>query len=545
MEQSDSRAALALVDAVTQRVSRLLKDPAWWPMVLAAVTAHMDGRGMGITALADTSGLPRSTAREAIFAMRAAGLLAFQPISRSGRRCQIVPSASLLDAVRRLGDETIRMVVGSVRDGAFDGLAAAAQGAGERYIAYPQPRATGFDRDTQIHLFAYADPVFDILRRNREEIELFAGCRLKVFTWTQDAYLTQLPGVLDAAMVPDIVAVPFPWLAEVEAGHGLLCLDGFVGASPVFAAADYYPQVWNAGQIQGRSFGIPVQPTVEFLWYRKDLFARRGLEPPHSFEQVLACARALHQPGRNLAGIVWNAAPGVPIAETFLQLLGAQTGDPADVGRPEALQTVHFLRELVRYSPPGLARMDWARSAQSFGRGEAAMCLNWSNRLGLMEGFGLLHRRDEIGALEHPTVDPARRPVQPLGGALLAIPSRLDPARAATAWRVIETLASAELAKYFILHGAVGNSLLAVAGDRYVDQRSRLVGVIHRLAWENRIATFRDPELPAYSRVMAALSLRLTRMVFDPAADAAAELRHLARELRAMRTPTQAAGPGA
>jgi hypothetical protein len=34
-------------------------------------------------------------------------------------------------------------------------------------------------------------------------------------------------------------------------------------------------------------------------------------------------------------------------------------------------------------------------------------------------------------------------------------------------------------------------------------------------------------------------------MVFDPAADAAAELRHLARELRAMRTPTQAAGPGA
>jgi len=123
------------------------------------------------------------------------------------------------------------------------------------------------------------------------------------------------------------------------AEHLLLDLDPCLAASPTLTATDHYPQVWHAGQVHARSFGIPIQPTVDFLWYRKDLFDRLGLEPPRTFADVLDCARVLHHPARNQAGIVWNAAPGVAIVETFLQILGAQTGSPADLGEGDPVRS--------------------------------------------------------------------------------------------------------------------------------------------------------------------------------------------------------------
>jgi sorbitol/mannitol transport system substrate-binding protein len=46
------------------------------------------------------------------------------------------------------------------------------------------------------------------------------------------------------------------------------------------------PQVWSAGQVQARSFGIPIQPTVDVLGYRKDRFDRLGLQPPRTFAEA-------------------------------------------------------------------------------------------------------------------------------------------------------------------------------------------------------------------------------------------------------------------
>jgi hypothetical protein len=115
--------------------------------------------------------------------MKAEGLLVFQPVSRTGRRFQVVPSSRLLDSVRRMSDDTIRLVLSSVRDGAFDAQALAPHRPGQPDIGYPQACARGFDRETRISLCTYSDPVFDLLRRNREEIELFTGCRLRIASW--------------------------------------------------------------------------------------------------------------------------------------------------------------------------------------------------------------------------------------------------------------------------------------------------------------------------------------------------------------------------
>jgi multiple sugar transport system substrate-binding protein len=44
--------------------------------------------------------------------------------------------------------------------------------------------------------------------------------------------------------------------------------------------ADFHTAGWQAAHWGGRPYGVPAQTTPELLFYRKDLFAEAGLEPP-------------------------------------------------------------------------------------------------------------------------------------------------------------------------------------------------------------------------------------------------------------------------
>jgi ABC-type glycerol-3-phosphate transport system substrate-binding protein len=291
---------------------------------------------------------------------------------------------------------------------------------------------------------------------------------------------------------------------------------------------------------------MPIQPTLDFLWYRQDLFDAEGLSAPRCFEDVIECARVLHRPSRVRAGIAWSAAPGLPLAETFLQILGAQGALAADAGLltvdTEAGRRVcEYLRALVPYSPAHLRRADWVRSAQIFGRGQAAMCYGWSNRHGMLDSHALLQKGGRIGLQLHPTFAPGMTPVSPLGGALLAIPSSSHDSAAQRAWKAIETLTSPELMKYFVLHGAAGNARYSVAEDRYVLQRNRVIGVIGQLAEAQQIQAFPAPALPHYHAVIRILSDHLEALLFDAGTDVAAGLGRLQTALiRAHRAAAKA-----
>jgi multiple sugar transport system substrate-binding protein len=92
---------------------------------------------------------------------------------------------------------------------------------------------------------------------------------------------------------------------------------------------------------------IPIQPHPEIFAYRTDLFKDAGISgPPKTTDDVVADAKLLHHPDKNVAGICWNAQRGTALGQTFLQTLGAfgqapialtKKGDDYDIGtiKPE------------------------------------------------------------------------------------------------------------------------------------------------------------------------------------------------------------------
>src|SRR5438093_256632 len=74
----------------------------------------------------------------------------------------------------------------------------------------------------------------------------------------------------------------------------------------------------------GKTLAFPIQPQPEIFVYRTDLFQAAGIpNGPKTVDDVLAAAKKLHNPEKNVAGICWNAARGTPLGQTFLQTLGA------------------------------------------------------------------------------------------------------------------------------------------------------------------------------------------------------------------------------
>lgn len=534
MHARDRLAAIAVIDRLGEilRTELGAEAQAMWPVLGHLLQNYLNDKPVPITALADLSGLPRTSARRIVFVLKAKGWLQFHPVSGTGNRAVVAPSARLLEHLDRITEQTVRLIVSASDAVSLDRFDAASF-APASGISWPRAAAQGFDDETELTLVAYEDPVFDILKRNRPDIERFLGNRLHILTYPQSTYRDALAATLKGAAeikvaAPVLVAVPFPWLTELS-GNGYLHELQALQASGSFSGADFYDAAWQAGWANGKLYAIPLQPTLEFLWYRQDLFEAEGLNPPRSFDDVIRCASRLQRRSQERAGITWSAASGLPLAESFLQILGAQGEMVFDDGvlhvdNDAGRQVVEYMRALVPWSPPQLRSIHWTRNAQIFGAGKAAMCYHWSNRYGMLDSHTLLQKGGRIGLQLHPTFSPDVTPLSPLGGALLAIPSRSGDAAARRAWQTIETLTSPELMKYFVLHGAAGNARLSVAEDRYVLQRNRVVAVMDQLARTRQIQAFPSQPVARYHDLTQIISDHLEPLLFDGMRDVRAGL---------------------
>ncbi len=119
----------------------------------------------------------------------------------------------------------------------------------------------------------------------------------------------------------DVVAINMPWLGEFANAGQLRQLDSFITDDNI-RPVDYHPSVWSNGNWTGLQYGIPIYMTVEAMAIRRDVFDEHRIDPPRTFEQVIEAGRRLHNPAREFYGIAWNGARGMPIASTFMVLMG-------------------------------------------------------------------------------------------------------------------------------------------------------------------------------------------------------------------------------
>lgn len=501
-------------------------DPVW-TMTSFLMRCYLQDQEVTVTTLADASGIPRASARRRIEEMIDSGLIELQPRSRTGRRHAIVPTRALFARMTQAAAQARDIIV----DMAGPEGSRIADGRQTANIPYPHAAPEGFDAAMEVSILAYDDPVFRAIRRTRWEMEGFLGTRLNL-TVLPHARLREHLITSGTPRHVDLLAVDFPWVGEfVEAGL-LRPITDLVARSEI-DRSDFYSIAWNAGIYEDRHYAVPIQPTVELLWYRADILDRLGLTPPRTLDEVLNTARRAHQPNRGLYGIAWAGARGEQLAQSFLQMLGA-VGRPlisagaadlrfdrlragqaiAQVDCPEGRDVARYMQELLRYSPPDILSLSWDDVALRFGFGQAALCYTWSNRVAMMDTDDIRRAGGRVGFVPHPKVsEDAPGGFSPMGGVVLAIPSTIPAERLPLVWRTLERLVSPEIMKYLAVHGTGASARHSVAADRYVTQQSPIIRYVDDMVKNDQIQTWQRPPIPAFEELCAMLGEELHAML--------------------------------
>lgn len=115
-------------------------------------------------------------------------------------------------------------------------------------------------------------------------------------------YQTRLFAALVAGNAPDTAMVRLSWAARLHSMKALAPLDEAIADWP--GRSDIADNIWkiNLGA-DGKRYYLPLQYVVIYLYYRKDLFDAAGIQPPKTFDEFLAAAKALTKDGMSGFGM--------------------------------------------------------------------------------------------------------------------------------------------------------------------------------------------------------------------------------------------------
>ncbi|MFC7399535.1 ABC transporter substrate-binding protein [Chelatococcus sp. GCM10030263] len=133
---------------------------------------------------------------------------------------------------------------------------------------------------------------------------------------------------------------------------------------------------------QGALRSLPFSVDYWIIYWNQDLFAKKGLEYPKNFEELVRVAEALTDPSERTFGFVARGLrnANVPVWSSFLlgyggDFLDAQGNLTTD--SPEAVEGAKlYQRLLTKAAPPGIAGFNWAECQSAFLQGKVGMWLD-------------------------------------------------------------------------------------------------------------------------------------------------------------------------
>lgn len=528
MAQSyELRGALDFLDGLANEaggVLDLVSPSPYLSMAIYLIRSHMDGRLVTPTSLIAASGVPYATAARKMNDMRNAGLIEHRKRSRSGSSFSVHPSKSLIASVDALAARIHALANhhlsnpdgSSPLDVYFSGS--------YRYGAPIQPPKAIEKPITVpggIRILVHGDPTFMVMEQLKRQFEQIIGTKVNQRAFPIDRLREEaLRNAERKVSSYDIIAIDLPWVGEFVDKNVLLPLDSVMDVDRL-RPEDFHPAGWKASHWGGRPYGVPSQTTPELLFYRKDLFADAGLNPPRTISEILHAASVLHRPSQGRYGIAWNAARGTALGHTFMMAC-ADFGKPIvdlkpipggydadcdpDTIRPtidtqQGMAALEFLRELMAFSPPNILSMSWYERVRPYAAGTVAMAYGYTSLAPYFELDPASPAYGQTGYLPHPSGCGAP-PMAVVGGYILGIPANLPAERRAEAVEALVAFTTAEAQKLYVLHGSRTSPRYSVGADSQVRQLSTVFETVDSLSWRGALQYWPRPPIPQISHLI-------------------------------------------
>ena len=191
----------------------------------------------------------------------------------------------------------------------------------------------------------------------------------------------------------------------------------------------------------GSLYALPYVGNSQLFFYRKDLFEKYLINPPATWDDVLAAAKTIQEKettganGGQVYGYVERAAQGNAAVADFMPIFWAFGGEMFDangkptVNTPQGIAALQFMIDLGKYSPPGYASFNADDVGAHLLQGTAAMSINWP---AWISSFSDQTKSKVIGKMAFTTLPGAEKSGQAeIGNWLIAIPRDSHNAEAA------------------------------------------------------------------------------------------------------------------
>jgi len=528
-ESSDARAVLSFLEDLSDELDTALEimvPNAHLRMALHLLRGHFDGRIVTPTSMIGASHVPYATASRRLKEMHEAGLIETRPRTRTGKSYSLHPSATLLEhwmqvssRVRRLAEVELSALAETeeARDYYYGGSYTAGQSIPPlRVLAEPLKLNGG------LKVLVHGDPTFMVMDNLKRQFEQVIGTDINQRAFSIDRLREEARRNAERPVSRyDIIAVDLPWIGEFAENGVLMPLDDAMDLTAL-DPADFHTAGWQATHWGGRAFAVPAQTTPELLFYRRDLFAEAGLEPPTTTEKLLHAAQTFHDARPGHSGIAWNAARGTPLGHTVLMTMAdfgqpildlppiaggfgtehlAKGGYRPTIDTEAGLMAAEFLLELLRYSPPDILSMSWYERVRPYASGQVAMAYGYTLLAPYFERDTSSPAYGQTGYLPHP-VGPGASPVAPVGGYAMGIPANLAPERLPAAIEALQVFTSPEAQKLYIQNGSRTNPRYSVGADPEVRRASPIFEAVDGMSWRDELQFWPRPPVPEIAEII-------------------------------------------
>jgi len=194
----------------------------------------------------------------------------------------------------------------------------------------------------------------------------------------------------ESLQVAALKANPAEYTSSVIASSSILPLlaDGLI--RPLDAYIAKYGADIDKSQlitIDGKVMAIAMMANAQHLYYRDDILQKAGVQPPKTYEDMLAAAKAIRDKGLMQYSIGGTYKAGWNLAEEFVNMYlgygGAffkdGTAEPA-INNEKGVAALEMMKKLTAYMNPDYLTFDSNALQAEFQAGEVAMANFWGSR---------------------------------------------------------------------------------------------------------------------------------------------------------------------
>ncbi|AUV84554.1 hypothetical protein C2R22_23750 (plasmid) [Salinigranum rubrum] len=329
---------------------------------------------------------------------------------------------------------------------------------------------------TTINMLEYAAAQAEATRQVLPQFEEETGITVNLETAPYgDLISKQFTSLKGSSGSYDVIDVDVPYWPAFVSNDWIQPLNGMLEQSSL-RQSEFLQRVWNDTVVwggpddylnldAGNVMGIPYQPNVLTLYYRKDLYDEAGLSPPQTLSDYQRVGRELTNPDENVWGMAMMAKEHESLLVEWKSMLYSRGGrffegetiKEAPFGISESwnpvfddqtgVETLKYYKQLIEadYTPDGVTSWDWTNVTQNFIQGRLATGQAFSSTARVANDPDKSAVVGKVGYAPYPGSDVSgtmlRRPHY--GTWSLAIPKNSKKKQAA--WKFIEWLSSTEI----------------------------------------------------------------------------------------------------